>query len=131
MNSWSVMLLCSLDVGIWCLPGIASRQRGNGPPVTPYTGAVSYGVTRERAPGYALYRSRFLWRCALMRLRRLCFAIFAFRLFLSEPIQISRSLRIAIQPSNRLHCNLVSSASVRQQSYSSTATGLCLLQGSE
>jgi hypothetical protein len=25
-----------------------------------------------------------------MRLRRLCFAIFAFRLFLREPIQISR-----------------------------------------
>jgi hypothetical protein len=39
---------------------------------------------------YTLYRSRFLWRCARMRLRRLCLAIFAFRLFLREPIQISR-----------------------------------------
>jgi hypothetical protein len=37
---------------------------------------------------YALYRSRFLCRCALMRLRRLCLAIFAFRLFFSDPIQI-------------------------------------------
>ena len=39
---------------------------------------------------YTLYLSRFLWRCALIRLRRLCLAIFAFRLFLREPIQISR-----------------------------------------
>jgi hypothetical protein len=38
--------------------------------------------------GYALYRSRFLCRCAFMRLRRLCLAIFALRLFLSEPIQV-------------------------------------------
>jgi hypothetical protein len=29
-----------------------------------------------------------LCRFALMRLRRLCLAIFAFRLFLSDPIQI-------------------------------------------
>ena len=36
---------------------------------------------------YALYRRRFLCRCAFMRLRRLCFAIFALRLFLREPIQ--------------------------------------------
>jgi len=37
---------------------------------------------------YNLYRSRFLCRCAFMRLRRLCLAIFAFLRFLSEPIQI-------------------------------------------
>ena len=37
---------------------------------------------------YALYRSRFLCRFAFMRLRRLCLAIFALRLFLREPIQI-------------------------------------------
>src|SRR5256885_12514884 len=39
-------------------------------------------------PRYALYRRRFLCRCAFMRLRRLCLAIFALRLFLREPIQI-------------------------------------------
>ncbi len=37
---------------------------------------------------YALYLRRFLCRFAFMRLRRLCLAIFALRLFLSEPIQI-------------------------------------------
>ena len=35
---------------------------------------------------YALYLKRFLWRFARMRLRRLCFEIFALRLFLREPI---------------------------------------------
>jgi hypothetical protein len=35
---------------------------------------------------YDLYRKRFLWRFSFMRLRRLCLAIFAFLLFLSEPI---------------------------------------------
>src|SRR5437867_6494522 len=53
---------------------------------------------------YTLYRSRFLCRCARIRLRRLCLAIFAFRLFLREPIQFSES-QVAIQPSNPLHCN--------------------------
>jgi hypothetical protein len=43
-----------------------------------------------------------------MRLRRLCLAIFAFRLFLREPIQIFQSPQVAIQPSNPLHCNSVS-----------------------
>ena len=44
--------------------------------------------TRSLTSGgnYALYRNRFLWRFARMRLRRLCFEIFAFRLFLREPI---------------------------------------------
>jgi hypothetical protein len=45
---------------------------------------------RPTIAGYALYRRRFLCRCAFMRLRRLCLAIFDFRLFLREPIQISR-----------------------------------------
>jgi hypothetical protein len=35
---------------------------------------------------YDLYRKRFLWRFARIRLRRLCFEIFALRLFLREPI---------------------------------------------
>src|SRR6267142_5376132 len=40
------------------------------------------------AARYVLYLRRFLCRCAFMRLRRLCLAIFALRLFLREPIQI-------------------------------------------
>src|SRR2546430_17378198 len=55
---------------------------------------------------YALYRSRFLCRFAFMRLRRLCFAIFAFRLFLREPIRFLNS-RVRIQPSDALQCNSV------------------------
>ena len=43
---------------------------------------------------YTLYRSRFLCRCAFMRLRRLCLAIFAFRLFLREPIQLICEARV-------------------------------------
>jgi hypothetical protein len=39
-----------------------------------------------------------------MRLRRLCLAIFAFRLFLSEPIQFLDS-RAPIQPSDVPSCN--------------------------
>jgi hypothetical protein len=35
---------------------------------------------------YDLYRKRFLWRFARIRLRRLCFEIFALRLFFREPI---------------------------------------------
>jgi hypothetical protein len=57
-------------------------------------GCSTFGVERwtfsgrRAGTGYTLYLSRFLCRCALIRLRRLCLAIFAFRLFLSEPIQI-------------------------------------------
>jgi hypothetical protein len=51
---------------------------------------VERSFKRFRQPRYALYRRRFLCRCAFMRLRRLCLAIFALRLFLREPIQISK-----------------------------------------
>src|SRR5881397_3821539 len=40
---------------------------------------------RRTVTDYTLYRSLFLCRCARIRLRRLCLAIFAFRLFLREP----------------------------------------------
>ena len=53
-------------------------------------GRWMFSASLRLAMHYTLYRSRFLWRCALIRLRRLCLAIFAFRLFLREPIQISR-----------------------------------------
>src|SRR5207253_5813891 len=62
--------------------------------------------TLAATPCYALYRSRFLCRFAFMRLRRLCFAIFAFRLFLREPIRFLNS-RVRIQPSDALQCNSV------------------------
>jgi hypothetical protein len=52
----------------------------------PQAGASS--AKRNETVPYNLYRSRFLCRCAFMRLRRLCLAIFAFLRFLSEPIQI-------------------------------------------
>ena len=61
-----------------------SFWRGFGKPAR---AAASLAKANEIVP-YNLYRSRFLWRCAFMRLRRLCLAIFAFLRFLSEPIQI-------------------------------------------
>src|SRR2546430_153512 len=75
-------------------------------------GCASHGCGRQARYSlatnscYALYRSRFLCRFAFMRLRRLCFAIFAFRLFLREPIRFSNS-RVPIQPSDALQCNPV------------------------
>ena len=38
---------------------------------------------------YALYRKRFLWRLARMRLRRLCRLIFDFLRFFSDPMVLS------------------------------------------
>ena len=61
-----------------------SFWRGFGKPAG---AAASLAKANEIVP-YNLYRSRFLCRCAFMRLRRLCLAIFAFLRFLSEPIQI-------------------------------------------
>ena len=63
---------------------ILSFWRGFGKPAAE---VASPGKPNETVP-YNLYRSRFLCRCAFMRLRRLCLAIFAFLRFLSEPIQI-------------------------------------------
>ena len=63
---------------------ILSFWRGFGKPPR---AAASSAKANETVP-YNLYRSRFLCRCAFMRLRRLCLAIFAFLRFLSEPIQI-------------------------------------------
>ena len=60
---------------------------------------VSFRQQRQMAP-YNLYRSRFLCRCAFMRLRRLCLAIFAFLRFLSEPIRI---LVTAIRLNHLIH----------------------------
>jgi hypothetical protein len=61
-------------------PLILSFRRGFGKPPR--------WLCQQGNPPYNLYRNRFLCRCAFMRLRRLCLAIFAFLLFLSEPIQI-------------------------------------------
>src|SRR5437763_15253590 len=75
-------------------------------------GCASHGCGRQSRYSfstnscYALYRSCFLFRFAFMLLRRLCFAIFAFRLFLREPIRFSNS-RVPIQPSDALQCNPV------------------------
>src|SRR5262249_43672624 len=60
------------------------------------------GKANEIVP-YNLYRSRFLCRCAFMRLRRLCLAIFAFLRFLSEPIQIFSNCG-SIESSNSPQC---------------------------
>jgi hypothetical protein len=49
---------------------------------------TALAASARQNAAYNLYRNRFLCRCAFMRLRRLCLAIFAFLLFLSEPIQI-------------------------------------------
>jgi len=55
-------------------------------------GQTAMGDLRQRKQMttelYNLYRSRFLCRCAFMRLRRLCLAIFAFLRFFREPIQV-------------------------------------------
>ena len=48
--------------------------------------ARNVGARPNERKSYALYRKRFLWRFARMRLRRLCFEIFALRLFFREPI---------------------------------------------
>ena len=63
---------------------ILSFWRGFGKPAG---AAASLAKANETVP-YNLYRSRFLCRCAFMRLRRLCLAIFAFLRFLSAPIQV-------------------------------------------
>ena len=60
---------------------------------------ASLAKANENVP-YNLYRSRFLCRCAFMRLRRLCLAIFAFLRFLSEPIRI---LVTAIRLNHLIH----------------------------
>src|SRR4029077_12978757 len=65
----------------------------------PAGAAASRAKANETVP-YNLYRSRFLCRCAFMRLRRLCLAIFAFLRFLSEPIQI---LVTAIRLNHLIH----------------------------
>ena len=65
----------------------------------PAGAAASLAKANETVP-YNLYRSRFLCRCAFMRLRRLCLAIFAFLRFLSEPIQI---LVTAIRLNHLIH----------------------------
>jgi hypothetical protein len=75
---------------------ILSFWRGFGKPAE---AASSLAKTNETVP-YNLYRSRFLCRCAFMRLRRLCLAIFAFLRFLSEPIQI---LVTAIRLNHLIH----------------------------
>jgi hypothetical protein len=77
---------------------ILSFCRGFGKPAR---AAASSAKANETAP-YNLYRSRFLCRCAFMRLRRLCLAIFAFLRFLSEPIQI---LVTAIRLNHLIHCS--------------------------
>lgn len=75
---------------------ILSFWRGFGKPAG---AAASLAKANEILP-YNLYRSRFLCRCAFMRLRRLCLAIFAFLRFLSEPIQI---LVTAIRLNHLIH----------------------------
>ena len=75
---------------------ILSFWRGFGKPAG---AAASLAKANETVP-YNLYRSRFLCRCAFMRLRRLCLAIFAFLRFLSEPIQI---LVTAIRLNHLIH----------------------------
>ncbi len=80
---------CSLTLNLIFLARV--RQTGRG--------GVSLAKANEIVP-YNLYRSRFLCRCAFMRLRRLCLAIFAFLRFLSEPIQI---LVTAIRLNHLIH----------------------------
>ena len=75
---------------------ILSSWRGFGKP------RRSLPPAKANAP-YNLYRSRFLCRCAFMRLRRLCLAIFAFLRFLSEPIQILNNCD-SIESSNSSQC---------------------------
>ena len=65
----------------------------------PAGAAASLAKANETVP-YNLYRSRFLCRCAFMRLRRLCLAIFAFLRFLSEPMRI---LVTAIRLNHLIH----------------------------